>query len=372
MTVGNPMWAEWVCYDDQRDRLGRTPCRSAGLACRHGGDATTMTDDIDHDDRAEAEHTVSLPLIDTFAALEAELDAKADRIERLESELDRTYLDPGEGEPGAVDADETDDEAAPRTHEDWEPATDPLDDTGTVAGDADHEGVTPSVETTVEGADREEPTVAAGTGSEQSTAVDTARESGLSPVRTASTDDGGATVEPDEQPAEDGEFGVTMESSTNLTGGSLGSSASSGGSGSAPDGPDSENESIPDPTADRGERLSLLVRRAELRDEGEVVEAFVEGIDALDDVTWEMLAHYREVGEAAPVDAHVAAGGSGKRQYAYARNRTLRKAGVIEHGGAGRYRYALPDLVAEAFDGNAAEEAVSDAVDAIEAATDLA
>ncbi|KPN31270.1 hypothetical protein SY89_02013 [Halolamina pelagica] len=40
---------------------------------------------------------------------------------------------------------------------------------------------------------------------------------------------------------------------------------------------------------------------------------------------------------------------------------------MIEHDGAGRYRYALPDLVAEAFDGNAGDRTVDDAVAAIEA-----
>ncbi|MFD1567112.1 ATPase, partial [Halolamina litorea] len=63
--------------------------------------------------------------------------------------------------------------------------------------------------------------------------------------------------------------------------------------------------------------------------------------------------------------------GSGERQYAYARNRTLRKAGVIEHAGAGRYRYALTDLVDEAFDGTADGQTVADAVAAIESATDI-
>jgi len=113
------------------------------------------------------------------------------------------------------------------------------------------------------------------------------------------------------------------------------------------------------------------VRRVDRHDEDEVVETFVDGIDALDDVTREMLAHYREAGDAAPVDAHVAAGGSGERQYAYARNRTLRKAGVIEHDGAGRYRYALPDLVEEAFDSTVDGQAVADAVAAIEAETGM-
>jgi hypothetical protein len=326
-----------------------------------------MTDDTDTDEH-EDERAVSLPLIDTFAALTAELDAKTDRIERLEGELDRRYLDPADGDPEtAAPAGETVDDTETRTHEDWDPATDPLEDTGAAAADGDHEGVRPTADAASEASDHGRST--AGAERERSTgAGDTARESGLSPVKTASASDGAKTGE--SKGTTDEEFGVSMEASSDLTGGSLGSSAPI--ERSAPERDDSTDEQPPDPTADRGERLSRLVRRAELREEGEVVEAFVEGIDALDAVTRAMLAHYREVGDATPLDAHVAAGGSGERQYAYARNRTLRKAGVIEHDGAGRYRYALPDLVREAFDGNAAAATVTDAVDAIETATDLA
>ena len=384
------MWSQLVCYDDYGDRFGRSDCRSAGGTRRHDGDAITMTDDTDHDEREDGEGAVSLPLIDTFAALEAELDAKTDRIERLESELDRGYLDPDGGEPDSVDASEAsegDDDTVPRSHEDWEPETDPLDDTGAATADGDHEGVTPTVDSPAEPEPSESETGSAASSQPERSSTDdsggpqTVEESGLSPVRTASS--GSESPESGEGehgdgPGTDEEFGVAMEASENLTGGSLGSST---------DGPKSSDRSgrehsddssgpaaadpLPDPTADRGERLSLLVRRAELPDEDEVVDAFVRGIHGLDEVTREMLAHYREAGDADPVDAHVAAGGSGKRGYAYARNRTLRKAGVIEHDGAGRYRYALPDLVAEAFDGNVADATVDDAVEAIEAATDL-
>ncbi|WP_435116135.1 hypothetical protein [Halolamina sp. C58] len=327
-----------------------------------------MTDDTDTDAH-EDERAVSLPLIDTFAALTAELDAKTDRIERLESELDRRYLDPdGDPEPDDAPADESTDETETRSHEDWDPATDPLEDTGAATADGDHEGVRPTVDTAAGASHREEPTADAE--SAQSAHTDEAsRESGLSPVKTASASDASSTEA--SEGATDEAFGVTMESSSDLTGGSLGSSAPIERSAPERDDATDGDGQPPDPTADRGERLSRLVRRAELRAEGEVVEAFVEGIDALDEVTRAMLAHYREVGDATPLDAHVAAGGSGERQYAYARNRTLRKAGVIEHDGAGRYRYALPDLVAEAFDGNAAAGTVEDAVDAIENATDL-
>jgi hypothetical protein len=198
------------------------------------------------------------------------------------------------------------------------------------------------------------------------------------------------------------EFGVTMERGSNLTGGSLGSSAPDRASRSEPaaepptenDSGDEANEgqtagekaatadcterdrsetdgSPVDPTADRGERLTELVEESELRNEEGVVQVFVHGIDAFDDVTRGMLKHYRNDGKATPVDAHVAAGGSGERQYAYARNRTLRTAGVVEHAGGGRYRYRLPDLVLEVFDGNVEAETLSETVTAIEEAVGL-
>jgi hypothetical protein len=358
-----------------------------------------MTDDTDHDEHDTEEPTVSLPLIDTFAALAAEIEAKSDRIERLESELDRGYLDPDGGTPERADpaADEADDgpDEVPRSHEDWEPVTDPLDDTGAATAEGDHEGVTPTVESSGGGpepqsdTDSDDATPAARSAEPDRPANsegDGTEDPGLSPVKTASPGQRGATpdeetVDPADAPAateetaESDEFGVTMDAASDLTGGSLASSAGSVGAESesadaaAGEG-SSAGDTLPDPTADRGERLSLLVRRAELPDEDEVVEAFVRGIEALDDVTREMLAHYREAGEATPVDAHVAAGGSGERGYAYARNRTLRKAGVVEHDGAGRYRYALPDLVAEAFEGNVDDGTVADAVDAVEEAAD--
>ncbi|KPN31271.1 hypothetical protein SY89_02014 [Halolamina pelagica] len=263
-----------------------------------------MTDDTDHDGHAADDRAVSLPLIDSFAALEAELDAKADRIERLEAELDRRYLDPDEharaGNDAAERTGDATDDTDPRSPGDWEPATDPLEQTeGTTAND---------------GRDRASPT-------RESTAAD---DSGLAPVRTACSKQGDPpAVEPTLDPDEP--TGVTMEAGSDLTGGSLGSTTDalsaritqpeSGSETGASD--DAEADAAdstsgtarPDPTADRGERLSRLVRRAERRDADAVIDAFVEGIEALDDVTRAMLAHYRAVGDAAPVDAHVAAGG---------------------------------------------------------------
>ncbi|WP_049981440.1 hypothetical protein [Halolamina rubra] len=347
-----------------------------------------MTDDTDHDDYGDDGQAVSLPLIDSFAALRAELDAKTDRIERLEAELDRRYLDPEEAAAGTDEGTASADdygETERRSAGDWEPATDPLRETSEATPRDDRDGETPAREAT---ASRQR---AGSTGSGPSTTAD-ADDSGLAPVRTASSKRRDPpTVEPALDPDEP--TGVTMEAGSDLTGGSLGSSTDAlsarvptaeqeAAAGTDESGADTDYsaadaddaaaaETPPDPTADRGERLSRLVRRVERRDADAVIDAFVEGIEALDDVTRGMLAHYRAAGDAAPVDAHVAAGGSGERQYAYARNRTLRKAGVIEHDGAGRYRYALPDLVAEAFQGDADGRTVGDAVDAIERAAGL-
>jgi len=361
-----------------------------------------MTDDTGTPEHEDEPTTASLPLIDTFAALEAELGAKEDRIERLVSELQRAYADPtaGDSETGieAADADaepatasdgpanSEPSEAEPRSHEDWEPATDPLNDTGFPDAGDDQPGVTAEAATgATDAVDTEETTDPEATDPETTDPESTvaADDSRLKPVRTAGSRSPDAGTRSDastesagsesvERPAER-EFGLTMETASNLTGGSLRSSAKGRQAGkSESESGGSERVDRPDPTADRGERLSRLARRAELRSEEAVVETFVDGIEAFDDVTREMLAHYREAGEAAPVDAHVAAGGSGERQYAYARNRTLRKAGLIEHGAAGRYRYDLPSLVEEAFDGSADAETVANAVSAIESATDLA
>jgi hypothetical protein len=81
-----------------------------------------------------------------------------------------------------------------------------------------------------------------------------------------------------------------------------------------------------------------------------------------------MLAHYRTAGPSDPVDAHVAAGGTPEQPMAYGRNRPLRTAGFVEHVEAGRYRYALPDRVEEAFDGHLTDDALEEAVRDVERA----
>jgi hypothetical protein len=88
----------------------------------------------------------------------------------------------------------------------------------------------------------------------------------------------------------------------------------------------------------------------------------------LPEISREMLAHYRAEGTADPVDAHVAAGGTPDRPIAYGRNRPLRRAGLVEHVEGDRYRYALEDRVAAAFDGHLEGDALAATVEAVERA----
>jgi len=99
-----------------------------------------------------------------------------------------------------------------------------------------------------------------------------------------------------------------------------------------------------------------------------VVAALRAEIEALPGLSRRMLGHYRTEGPSDPVDAHVAAGGTPEQPMAYGRNRPLRTAGFVEHVAEDRYRYALPDRVAEAFDGHLDGEALAEAVRDVERA----
>ncbi|MFQ3474741.1 DUF87 domain-containing protein [Halonotius sp. F2-221B] len=80
-----------------------------------------------------------------------------------------------------------------------------------------------------------------------------------------------------------------------------------------------------------------------------------------------MLEHYREVGDSDPMSAHLAAGGDDDHQLAYSRNRPLRQSGLIRHLGEGRYRYAIPELIQEAYADTLTDSEVSTMVQAVEA-----
>ncbi|MEZ3114497.1 ATP-binding protein [Halobaculum sp. MBLA0147] len=118
--------------------------------------------------------------------------------------------------------------------------------------------------------------------------------------------------------------------------------------------------------------IAAFAAGTELRSREVVVQGFVDAIESFDEVTRAMLAHYRDSGNATPVAAHVAAGGSGRREFAYARNGTLRRAGVIEHAGRGRYRYRLPAIVRRVYGDGADEQEIAETVSIIEGKTGLA
>ncbi|QSG09669.1 ATP-binding protein [Halapricum desulfuricans] len=75
----------------------------------------------------------------------------------------------------------------------------------------------------------------------------------------------------------------------------------------------------------------------------------------LDEKARRMLAHYDEQGPATPLDAHFVAGGTGDRTDAYAHNRRLRTAGLIEHVGRGNYDVCLRKRLDETTNGRLAE-----------------
>ncbi|MFC6614528.1 helicase HerA domain-containing protein [Halopenitus salinus] len=110
-----------------------------------------------------------------------------------------------------------------------------------------------------------------------------------------------------------------------------------------------------DETVDLGTREAVI---AELRGR----------VEDLPELSTAMLCHYRREGESDPIAAHIDAGGDGDTEHAYARNRPLRRTGVIRHAERGRYEYAIPALVREAYADRLDDEEVSRMVAEIEAA----
>ena len=119
------------------------------------------------------------------------------------------------------------------------------------------------------------------------------------------------------------------------------------------------------------DRLTDFFEGLELRESEAVVRGFARAIGQFDEVTRGMLAYYCDVGVSSPVDAHVAAGGSGDRHWAYARNRALRRAGLVEHHSRGVYQYCLPTLVAEVFADGVDGQTLANTVAAVETASGL-
>jgi hypothetical protein len=69
-------------------------------------------------------------------------------------------------------------------------------------------------------------------------------------------------------------------------------------------------------------------------------------LEDIDDAARSMLEHYRSEGPARPEAAHSAATGRAARVPAYRLNRQLRRAGLIQHVGRGRYEYSLRERLA--------------------------
>ena len=99
-----------------------------------------------------------------------------------------------------------------------------------------------------------------------------------------------------------------------------------------------------------------------------VVEDIRADIAGMEDKTRRMLAYYKEHGPGTPLNAHFSAGGSGDRTAAYARNRTLRLRGLVEHVGRGTYDYRLEALVREESDGSIDGETAAEYATRIERA----
>jgi hypothetical protein len=99
-----------------------------------------------------------------------------------------------------------------------------------------------------------------------------------------------------------------------------------------------------------------------------VIEELKGRVASLPTLSRDMLRHYRREGTSEPVAAHIDAGGDGDRGHAYSRHRPIRTAGLIRHAGEGRYVYAVPDLVRDAYADRLDEPAVEEMVQAVETA----
>ncbi|MFB6280629.1 MAG: hypothetical protein ABEH40_01250, partial [Haloferacaceae archaeon] len=142
------------------------------------------------------------------------------------------------------------------------------------------------------------------------------------------------------------------------------------GATGTPDAPDAPAPDRPAPDGDGSTAGGAAVGTRE-RTRERLVADLTERIEALDPVSLGMLRHYRADGPSEPVTAHLSGGGDADREVAYARNRRLRRAGLVRHAGRGTYEYALSDLVREEGGGRLRDPDLDAAVRAIEEAAVL-
>ena len=136
-----------------------------------------------------------------------------------------------------------------------------------------------------------------------------------------------------------------------------------------------ETEPIdPDPTAESVTREDVAAGALELDAKANfgtreaVIEELRSRVAILEPLSIGMLRHYRREGVSEPIDAHIDAGGDADREHAYARHRPIRTQGLVRHVGRGRYAYAVPDLIREAYADRLHEDAVAEMVREVEAA----
>jgi len=128
-----------------------------------------------------------------------------------------------------------------------------------------------------------------------------------------------------------------------------------------PEAGDAGTETDADERTDESENRDQ--NRNQDRDENRgPLDAIREELDALEPVERAMLAYYLREGPAAPVQAHVVAGGTEDRELAYNHNRTLRQRGFVQHAGGGEYVAALPSLLAALTDGEMDDDSRTEAL----------
>ena len=115
------------------------------------------------------------------------------------------------------------------------------------------------------------------------------------------------------------------------------------------------------------EEAMQFAEAVELGTRDAVVEELRERIEELPSLSVGMLKHYHDEGTSDPLAAHLAAGGDDNQQLAYSRNRPLRQAQLVRHIGRGRYTYAVPELIQEAYAHQLDSDQVDEMVEAVEA-----
>ncbi|PSQ08198.1 hypothetical protein BRC97_01265 [Halobacteriales archaeon QS_6_71_20] len=327
-----------------------------------------------------------------LADLRQELDKKRQRITQLERELEEardmsemadTFAQALLRKSGASYRDGSAPE--PRRREDDAPG--PLGDAPDDQSER-HDYEEPASAGTAESGSRSTEGTAATGSTEHATAADVTRaadepgETGTDaeaePASVAAATNGSAA---DDGAAEAGEAAGTPETNgATETNGAATAEPATGGRGA---GDDRVRRAVPatdgvDISAARSrtgfpdaDDAAAFLDGDELRRREAVVAGFVRAVESLEPVTRRMLSAYREAGRATPVEAHLAADGSGDRRYAYARNRTLRRAGFVDHRSEGEYAYALPRLVRRAYGDRTDEQELVEMVAEIEARAGL-